>query len=110
MEEAEHAMWRAAGLSIAPEGADVGFPRVSVACEYHRPLRFEDEFDVSIRITAIGDKTITYACVVSKGDTRIASATLTIACVRKRAGEPMKATSIPPDIAARFQVAVDADR
>ena len=26
MEEAEHAMWREAGLSIAPEGADVGFP------------------------------------------------------------------------------------
>ena len=110
MEEAEHAMWREAGLSIAPEGADVGFPRVSVACEYHRPLRFEDEFDVSIRITAIGDKTITYACVMSKGDTRVASGTLTIACVRKRAGEPMKATSIPPEIAARFQVAVGAER
>ncbi|HCQ99158.1 MAG TPA: acyl-CoA thioesterase, partial [Acidobacteria bacterium] len=26
LEEAEHAMWRAAGLSIAPPGADIGFP------------------------------------------------------------------------------------
>ena len=110
MEEAEHAMWREAGLSIAPEGADIGFPRVAAACEYHRPLRFEDEFEVSIRITGIGEKTITYACVVSRDDTRIASGTLTIACVRKRAGEPIKATSIPPQIASRFQVAAGADR
>jgi YbgC/YbaW family acyl-CoA thioester hydrolase len=110
MEEAEHAMWREAGLSIAPEGADVGFPRVAAAFEYHRPLRFEDEFDVSIRITAIGEKTISYACAVSRGDTRIASGTLTIACVRKRAGEPIKATRLPADVAARFQVSVVADR
>jgi len=109
MEEAEHAMWREAGLSIAPEGSDVGFPRVAAAFEYHRPLRFEDEFDISIRITAITDKTISYACVLSKGETRVASGTLTIACVRKRAGEPLKATSIPPEIAARLQVAAGVD-
>jgi YbgC/YbaW family acyl-CoA thioester hydrolase len=109
MEEAEHALWREAGLSIAPEGADVGFPRVAAAFEYHRPLRFEDEFDVTIRVTAIADKTISYGCVVSKGDTRIASGTLTIACVRRRAGERLKATAIPPEIAARFQVAAGAD-
>ena len=30
MEEAEHAMWREAGLSIAPEGSNIGFPRVAV--------------------------------------------------------------------------------
>ena len=50
MEEAEHALWRAAGLSIAPRDAVVGFPRVAAAFEYRRPLRFEDEFDVRIRI------------------------------------------------------------
>ena len=110
MEEAEHAMWREAGLSIAPAGADVGFPRVAAAFEYHRALRFEDEFDITIRVTAIADKTMSYACVLSKGETRIASGTLTIACVRKPAGEPMKATSIPREIAARFQVAASADR
>src|SRR5688500_8285711 len=54
MEEAEHALWRDAGLSIAPPGAEIGFPRVSATFEYHRPLRFEEEFDVSIRIAAIG--------------------------------------------------------
>ena len=50
MEEAEHALWRDAGLSVASRGADVGFPRVSVGFDYHRPLHFEDEFEVRVRI------------------------------------------------------------
>ena len=107
MEEAEHALWREAGLSIAPEGAEVGFPRVSATFDYHRPLRFEEEFDVTIRILAIAEKTMRYACVVTRGETTIATGTLTIACANKRPGEPMKAIPIPPDIAARFEVAAD---
>src|SRR6185295_6570825 len=31
MEEAEHALWRQAGLSIAPKGAEIGFPRVAAS-------------------------------------------------------------------------------
>jgi len=31
MEEAEHALWREAGLSIAPIVADVGWPRVAAS-------------------------------------------------------------------------------
>ena len=60
MEEAEHALWRAAGLSIAPPGSEVAFPRVSAAFDFHRPLRFEEEFDVHIRVAAITEKTIRY--------------------------------------------------
>lgn len=105
MEEAEHALWRQAGLSIAPPGSDIGFPRVAAAFEYHRPLRFEEEFDVAIRITAIRPRTITYACELTRGDTRIATGTLTIACVSKREGEPLKAMAIPPEITGRFEVA-----
>jgi acyl-CoA thioesterase FadM len=41
MEEAEHALWRAAGLSVARD--DLHWPRVSASCEYASPLRFEDE-------------------------------------------------------------------
>ena len=31
MEEAEHALWRAAGLTVAPAGAEPGWPRVAAA-------------------------------------------------------------------------------
>jgi YbgC/YbaW family acyl-CoA thioester hydrolase len=103
-EEAEHAMWRAAGLSIAPPG-EVGWPRVSASFEFHEPLRFEDEFEVLVRVTAVTDKTIRYAVVVTRGETTIATGSHTAICVSKRAGEPMRAISIPTDIAARLKVA-----
>ena len=72
MEEAEHAMWRAAGLSIKPAGMDLGFARVSVSVEFHAPLYFEEEFDVEVRIESISRRSIRYACVISRGDVRIA--------------------------------------
>ena len=102
MEEAEHALWREAGLSIAPRDAEVGFPRVSASFDFRRPLYFEDEFEVTIEVTDVGPKTIRYTATVTRGETHIATGSLTIACVRKRAGEPMRATSIPPEIAQRF--------
>ena len=105
MEEAEHALWRKAGLSIAPPDAEIGFPRVAASFDFHRPLRFEDEFEVHIRIAEITAKTIRYATAVTRDDTRIATGSLTIACVRKRPGEPLKATEIPPAIGERFEAA-----
>ena len=109
MEEAEHALWRAAGLSIAPPGSDVGFPRVSVACDYHRPLRFEDEFEVCIRVAAIAEKTMRYTCLVTCVGERIATGTMTTVCVSKRPDQSMKAIPIPPEIAGRFEVAAGSD-
>jgi acyl-CoA thioester hydrolase len=107
MEEAEHALWREAGLSIEPPGSDIGWPRVATSFDFHRPLRFEDEFDVHLRIAAITNKTIQYRCQMLSGDVKIATGALTIACVSRRPNEPMKTVPIPPDIAGRFRVASD---
>jgi acyl-CoA thioesterase FadM len=101
MEEAEHALWRAAGLSIHPPQSDIGWPRVSATFDYHHPLTFEQEFDVVIRITEITKRTISYACMISQDGRSIATGTLTIACVRRLAGG-MKSTEIPAAIAQRF--------
>ena len=105
MEEAEHALWRAAGLSIAPRDATVGFPRVAASFDFHRPLRFEDEFEVHIRVAAIGARSIRYAARVTKEGTAVATGSLAIACVAKRPGVSLRSTTIPPDIAGRFEVA-----
>ncbi len=110
MEEAEHALWRAAGLSIAPPGATIGFPRVAAAFDFYRPLRFEDEFEVHIQIAEIGAKTIRYTTRVTQDGSRIATGSLTVACVAKRPDKTLKATEIPPEIAARFEAARGADR
>ena len=104
MEEAEHALWREAGISIHQPDGEIGWPRVAASFEYHRALRFEQEFEVRLRIAEVTRKTIRYECVLAQGASRIATGALTIACVRRRPNEAMKAIDIPPDIAARFQV------
>lgn len=105
MEEAEHAMWRAAGLSIAPAGSDIGFPRVHASCDYHAPLRFEDEFDIHIRIDAMTAKSIRYSCILQREGTKIATGALTTVCVQKAADGSLKSVAIPPPVASRFSVA-----
>lgn len=104
MEEAEHALWREAGLSIAARGAEVGFPRVAAAFEYHKPLRFEEEIDVTIRVAAMTSRSIRYACLITRGDVRIASGTLAVVSVRKGPEGAMEAVALPEDITSRFAV------
>lgn len=108
MEEAEHALWREAGLSIHPQHTDIGWPRVAACFEYYRPLKFEDEFDVWLKIDEITTRTIRYSCEIIKGDTTIGSGSMTIACVRVQPNERARGIDIPPEIAERFQVAATA--
>jgi acyl-CoA thioester hydrolase len=108
MEEAEHALWREAGLSIHAGSSEIGWPRVATSFEFRRPLRFEDEFEVRLRVAEITRRTIRYTCRIAQGETLVATGELTIACVRRIAGEPMKSIEIPPEVAARFQVASEA--
>lgn len=109
MEEAEHALWRAAGLRIAPPDAEVGFPRVAASFDYLSPLRFDDEFDVHIRIAAISTRSISYACEVTRDGKSIATGTMTVVCVRRVPGQPMTSTAIPPEIESRFAVSPPKD-
>jgi acyl-CoA thioester hydrolase len=105
MEEAEHALWREAGLSIHPPEAEIGWPRVAASCEFVRALQFEQEFDVHIRITEITRRTISYACEMTQDQKKVAAGTLKIACVRKLGAGMMKSSDIPAEIAQRFTVA-----
>ena len=106
MEEAEHALWRAAGTSIASRASmNVGWPRVAASFDFHSPLRFEDEFEIRIRIDAINEKSIAYSCFLTKDGARVATGSMTIACVDRLPDGSIKSRPIPPDIAALFEVA-----
>ena len=104
LEEAEHALWREAGLSIVPAGSEIGFPRIAASFDFHKPLHFADQFEVYLVISAIGGKTVRYDARITRGEVLIATGSLTVACVRKRAGEPMKSIALPPEIVGRFRV------
>jgi 4-hydroxybenzoyl-CoA thioesterase/acyl-CoA thioester hydrolase len=103
-EEAEHAMWRAAGLSVEPEHTTIGWPRVSAAFDFFKALRFENALDVRIRLVERTAKTFRYQSRILLGEEVAAIGTSTSICVRKVAGEPLRAVDIPAEIAARFTV------
>jgi YbgC/YbaW family acyl-CoA thioester hydrolase len=109
MEEAEHALWRSAGLSIHPPGSDIGWPRLEAAFDYHRALRFEDEFEAWMRIVAMDERTIRYECRLTRDGDKIATGRLKISCAIRRPNEPMRGQPIPPEIAERLRVAPPED-
>ena len=105
MEEAEHALWREAGLTIAPVGDVLGYPRVSVAVDFKAPLKFEDEFDDLVRITAINRTSISYAHTITRGDTLVATGTMTAVCVTKKDGQ-LVAMELPENVRTRLAQSV----
>jgi len=107
MEEAEHALWREAGLSILEPVPEVGFPRVSASFDFKSPLRFEDVFELHLTIAEIRAKTIRYKALVTLDDATVATGSLTVACVSRIPGQPMQAIPIPSSIAGRFQSATE---
>jgi acyl-CoA thioester hydrolase len=105
MEEAEHALWRAAGMSIARAGEPTGWPRLAAAFEFKAPLRFEDEFDVAVAIGTVTARTLRYEFTLTKGSELVGSGTITTAHVSKTPGAPMKALELPGDVVARLRTA-----
>jgi acyl-CoA thioester hydrolase len=107
MEEAEHALWRSAGLSVASRMSEIGWPRVSASCDYRAPLRFEEEFDVLVRVGAMSEKTIRFDFQITRSTEEIARGVMTVVCVRQRAGEPMVAVPMPQEVRDCLEVATD---
>ena len=108
MEEAEHAMWREAGLSIAAQGSAFGYVRVGASFEYHAPIHFEEECEVHLRIVKITRSSMTYACTVSRGGERIASGAMTIVCITRGEDGRMGSAPFPAETRDRFDVASEA--
>ena len=86
---------------IVPPDSPVSFPRVALSIDFKAPLFFEDEFEVHVRLTAVSRRSLTYAHTIRRGDTVIATGTMTAVCVRK-SPLPMKAVEIPAEIVERL--------
>ena len=98
MEEAEHAAWRAAGLSIAERGSALGWPRIAASFEFRNPLHFEDEFEVVVRLADVGSRSLQYEHTITRGEVVIGSGRITTVCVQKAADGQMRAVEIPAAI------------
>jgi acyl-CoA thioester hydrolase len=106
MEEAEHALWRAAGLSIAPERSETGWPRVAAAFDYKSPLRFEDEFYVAVRISVVSRRTLKYGFTLRREETVIGHGMLTAACVTSAPGGGITSIEVPEGLVDRLRGAM----
>ena len=102
MEEAEHALWRSLGLTVAEPGSEIGWPRIAAALDFRNPLHFEDEFEVRLRIGAVTTRTIAYECTILRADTLIASGRMSSICVRRGADGRVRAAEIPTAVVARL--------
>lgn len=102
MEEAEHALWRSVGLQIAPPDGRIGFPRVAASCDFKASLKFEEEFEVHVRIDAVGRRSIRYGFTFRRGEDILATGAMTSVSVENGAGGAVRSIDLPPEVAARL--------
>jgi acyl-CoA thioester hydrolase len=111
METVEHGFFRSLGFSIADRERQprVGWPRVHASCDYHKPLRFEDEVEIHLLVLEKRSKALTYQIrfsrVLAGGTEEVARGRLTVVCVSHAEDGAMRATAIPEEIASKIGVA-----
>jgi acyl-CoA thioester hydrolase len=107
MEEAEHAIWRKAGMRIAAEGREHQWPRISAHCDFKSRLRVDDEFEVRTVIAKVTNRTIQWAHTMMRGDTLIAQGSVTAVCVKLQTDGTLKAVVMPAEVVSRLRAALD---
>ncbi|MFO0865911.1 MAG: thioesterase family protein [Gemmataceae bacterium] len=109
MEAAEVDFLRSLGLSVTLFHKDesIGFPRVSVGCDYVRPLRFDDVVDIDVTIERIGSKSVTYSFAFTLVGEPIATGRSTAVCCRMHDGRKMESIEIPGEIRKLLQSRID---
>ena len=104
MESAEHELLRSLGLSVLledPEGS-ITWPRVATRCDYRASLRFEEEFEIEVRVERLGDKSVTYGFSFSRDGDPIAKGEVTAVCCRILPDGQLRSIAIPDTLRAQL--------
>lgn len=111
MEQAEHALLRSLGLSVAhsatatPDSAtpddstwrNVSWPRVRVECDFLSPAKFEDIVSITVFLSVLGKKSVTYQHRLFIGTRAIATGLMTSVCCKRENGT-LVGREIPAEI------------
>ena len=106
MEVAESDFLRSLGLSVSwfAEDGKWGFPRVSAACDYKKPARFQDVLTVAVTLEKLGAKSVSYRYDFSneRGEPIAVGRVTAVFC---RSGGPnhVESFEIPADIRAKLE-------
>ncbi len=109
MEEAECAFWRSLGMSVIHREGEqtISWPRVATSCEYFAPAYFEEELEVVLRVSHVGDRSLTFSGDFLRGGERIAAGRATVVCCATKSGT-FRPVSIPEAIRAKLTPLVAA--
>jgi len=98
MEQAEHALLRSVGLSVCEPQGDgwyLSWPRVHVECDFQGSAKFEDVLEISVFVSRLGNKSVTYDFEFMRGVDPIATGRVIAVCCTVKPGLPLQSTLIP---------------
>ena len=104
MENAEHAFFRSLGFTVHGHeaGTTIGWPRVNAACEFLKPLRFEEVVDIQLLVAEVRTRSIRYAFRFWKSEDgqriEVARGSVTAVCATVKATGKLGAVEIPEAI------------
>jgi acyl-CoA thioester hydrolase len=106
MESAEIDFLHTLGLTVSwrQDGVKWGFPRVSAACDFSKPARFEDVLTIVVTVEKLGAKSISYRFDFSnqRGEAIAVGRITTVFC-RSDAPEHLESVAMPESIRAKFE-------
>ncbi|HEX3528852.1 MAG TPA: thioesterase family protein [Thermoanaerobaculia bacterium] len=107
METAEHELLASLGTPVlfADGGRSIGWPRVSVACDYFAPARFGDVLDIHVQVMKKGRSSLTYQIDIARQGQPIARGRLTTVCCILDDPGGVRAIPIPPYLADQIDEA-----
>jgi acyl-CoA thioester hydrolase len=108
MERTEHAFLRSFGFSVHQRLGErtIGWPRVHVHCDYRKPLRFEDDFEIHLLVREKREKSLTYEFIFRRGTEEVARGGFTTVCATwDESSRSLKATPIPAELADQIEAA-----
>ena len=83
-EEAEVELHRQLGIIEQTFGAT---PRIRTEFTFDTPVRFDDQVDITLTVTALGDTSVTYGVDVTCGPGRVASGRMVTVLIDRDTGE-----------------------
>ena len=109
VESVEHEFWRSLGRSVhVVDGEDRhGWPRLSVHCDYFKPVTFETILTVGLRIEKVGNTTIRYRFWITEasetdgGVVAVGELTIIHVAMEPESGKIQKAP-IPQDLRSQL--------
>ena len=106
MEVAETDFLRDRGLNVSWLEGSIkwGFPRVSVACDYQKPAKFQDVLTVTVTLEKVGKKSVSYRFDFSnqRGEPLAVGRMTSVFC-SSTGPDHIEALDIPADIRAKLE-------